>query len=716
VRARFDDGTVGDVTFSDQLTFEPAVNFWLQEAGETHRIAIPADVPIGLPIDLTVTTSDQWGHREARGSVVVLDSWENTHNLAAAEWIGGHPQILDGTLRPQQVPNVLFLACGFSDASRAAFTNAVNLVVGNLTVDRLLQPYGYLAQSMNYWFLRLPGQADGVCVRCEVSPHPRPGGLFAKPVPSPAAPPQSGAWKLEHLIYMAGLPVPPELALVINKTTTRPLVSLDELRGLNSKQLNFDLLFEKWDVMMLEKPARNVSDVVVKNWLMLANRTFIDEIDTFPSMAIGSPPSAEFDQFGLLSLHDLRGGLDECRRFLSGVEAAPRPPRGPIVLDNNVVTEDGAPSTALGNLWATELANTSTFDNRQYLVLLCNAPFGRGNRVPDIGVHLRLYLKDAAPGIGVVQQPNANGPIFVAPDPNAILRSDTWRVFGHELAHAFGLGDEYVELAENYPHSEDDLDRFANLTTHPAILASGHPVMTQIKWNWHRIRYASVITERITSVGTGRFEVPVRPTRAPFFGPRNIVFLRERDPQVVINRDTTTLGPFEVETVSQAHDRVVIASRISGMDPAQLVDQVEAMFPNGIIYMPAPGLNSGQYFTLIPPAAARIMQVVIDGPMTGKTCNASEQTAHDGHFTQVPKERDPVGRVSAKDLPGLVGAYYGGRTYACGILHPAGQCLMRSDHDETTAFCPVCQYVLIEQIDPNQHFRFDNEYAKRYAL
>jgi hypothetical protein len=240
--------------------------------------------------------------------------------------------------------------------------------------------------------------------------------------------------------------------------------------------------------------------------------------------------------------------------------------------------------------------------------------------------------------------------------------------------------------------------------------------MTQIKWNWHRIRYASVITERITSVGTGRFEVPVRPTRAPFFGPRNIVFLRERDPQVVINRDPTTLGPFEVETVSQAHDRVVIASRISGMDPAQLVDQVEAMFPNGIIYMPAPGLNSGQYFTLIPPAAARIMQVVIDGPMTGKTCNASEQTAHDGHFTQVPKERDPVGRVSAKDLPGLVGAYYGGRTYACGILHPAGQCLMRSDHDETTAFCPVCQYVLIEQIDPNQHFRFDNEYAKRYAL
>ena len=95
--------------------------------------------------------------------------------------------------------------------------------------------------------------------------------------------------------------------------------------------------------------------------------------------------------------------------------------------------------------------------------------------------------------------------------------------------------------------------------------------------------------------------------------------------------------------------------------------------------------------------------------------NKRRMTA-DGHFTQVPKEKDPVGHVSAKDLPGLVGAYYGGRKYACGILHPAGQCMMRNDHDETTIFCPVCHHLLVEQIDSDQHRYVDREYSRKHPM
>jgi hypothetical protein len=77
---------------------------------------------------------------------------------------------------------------------------------------------------------------------------------------------------------------------------------------------------------------------------------------------------------------------------------------------------------------------------------------------------------------------------------------------------------------------------------------------------------------------------------------------------------------------------------------------------------------------------------------------------------------DPVHRVSAKDLPDLVGAYFGGSKYACDIVHPTGHCMMRANLDKHARFCPVCRYVLVEQIDPVQHARVDRDYAKHYPL
>jgi hypothetical protein len=189
----------------------------------------------------------------------------------------------------------------------------------------------------------------------------------------------------------------------------------------------------------------------------------------------------------------------------------------------------------------------------------------------------------------------------------------------------------------------------------------------------------------------------------------NIVFLRERDPQVVINRSTAIAGPFQVVSVSPANDRVTVVA-LAGHP-----DDVPASH-NNILFMPVPGPNSGQFHMLVSPAAARIMQVAIGGTMTGKICKVPEQVAEGGDFTQVPVAGDPVHKVSSKDLPDLVGAYFGGRQHACGIVHPTGRCLMRDSHDRHARFCAVCRYVLVEQIDPVQHARVDSDYAKRYRL
>ena len=72
---------------------------------------------------------------------------------------------------------------------------------------------------------------------------------------------------------------------------------------------------------------------------------------------------------------------------------------------------------------------------------------------------------------------------------------------------------------------------------------------------------------------------------------------------------------------------------------------VGPFFPNGILYMPVPGPNSGQFLGLVSPAAWRIMQIALEGgTMTGKDCDAVAQAADEGAFTQTPLKSDPAGK------------------------------------------------------------------------
>jgi hypothetical protein len=722
IRAWFDDGTSGDVTFSHEIeTWTHPRFFWLDTAGDTHRISRPPNLAIPSGFDVTVTTSAAWGSRQAAGRIEFVAAWPDTPNLPQAEWIDGNPDILAGTRLPETVPNILLLSSGDPDPANGAFARTTDRIVHHAGHDPLLQPYGYLARSMNYWRLALPGQPGGVCVRGEVSPFQRYGRMFAKLVPSPEVPPASGASTLEHLLYMAGLPTPADVRLAREKSTNRVLATVEDVRALDADDIDFTRLTQKWTAMVRASPPLNVDNEVRRKWLLLANRTFVDEVDSFPAVAVGLPPSASFDDLGPLAFHDLRGGIDECRTFLANVGAAPRGGRPAIVLGNSAVDDDGAPSTAIGNLWGTELANAGTFDNRRFLALLCDSPVGRARWTESVGLLFRPFLSartlapdhvDASlPGLLVAPNATGDGLALMAPDPAFAARADTWRVFAHELAHAFGLGDEYVERAEAYSDGEDELDDYANLTTIGAILgAGGVLVPSAIKWNWHRILFATIVTGDITRAGGGGpFIVPVQPVPNFRIAQQNIVFLRERDPQVVINRSSAIVGPLQVVAVSPGSDRVTLVALAGNPDDVPASN-------NNVLFMPVPGPNSGQFYTLVSPAAARIMQIAIKGTMTGKECKIPDQMANDGDFTQVPVASDPVGRVSSKELPSLVGAYFGGRQYACGIVHPTGHCMMRHSHDKHARFCTVCRYVLVEQIDPVQHARVDSVYAKHYPL
>jgi hypothetical protein len=112
VRALFDDGVVGDITFSDQMTMLPR-NHFARDASRLQRIHLPGTAADGTTVPIMATTSPAWANQFDDGHIQILTPWAVETNFPRAEWIDGDPRVLDGTRPPEDLPNVLFVSCGF---------------------------------------------------------------------------------------------------------------------------------------------------------------------------------------------------------------------------------------------------------------------------------------------------------------------------------------------------------------------------------------------------------------------------------------------------------------------------------------------------------------------------------------------------------------------------------------------------------------------------
>jgi hypothetical protein len=681
----------------------PAEHFSRRASG-TWWILIHETEQPGNIAAITARVPTTWGGQQATGIIEITQPWDDS-NVPAIEWIDGNPQIWDGTVPPEDAPNVLFVSCGFANDEANAFRQTTDILVDKLKTQQQLQPFGYLSRSINYWRMFIPNQAFGVSVRNEVYSFVRDGQWYALPLPTAERPPASGRWELKHLLYMAGLPTRADLKLVGDRVTNQPLASVDVLSDRSLSQLDFTRLVQKWNATMAPTPAINVTESTVKDWLNYAARTFIDEVNTYPGTAIGLPPQVAKEDTGIIEAHPLRGSLsDFSYEILSRAVGVPRGNTPPLTLRDPAMSN-------LGSLWRDpEPLTRYAFDNGDLVVALNNSPYGRAEAGGNIRV--RLYLQWASqdgPMYGIPVVPNAmRDALRLAPlPPTRILRPDTWRVFAHELGHGLGLGDEYVEHAETFTGPESDFNSYGNLCgTASFTNANGEIRIPDIKWNWDRIRFASVIV-RIFRIGTSRrFEIHVKPQPVPWFLPNDVVLFRRRERRSVINRAPTTSLPYIVEDVSNNGEIIIVA-------PREPTGDISGMTAGSIIYKPVPHASPNLRQRLVSPAAERIMQIAIKGTMTGVACSTTREQKRGGD-TQVPVEDDPVGHVPSKNLPGLVGAYFGGAQFACGVVHPTGQCMMRDSHSDTSLFCPVCRYVLVEQVNPELHHLIDQEYEKRY--
>ena len=201
VRAQFDDGIVGDLTDNHGVTWGPAGRLddegkLLLLAGDSagDNVFINATLPAELggastPVGPTLRIGRRWSDEPSPPRLSIV--------------AGG---ALPATGVAENSPNVLFLGDGFRAEDEPSFNQIVDTFVHHLKNNQLMRPYNLLSGSMNFWRAFAAADQLGISYRSEmylsgINP-------YARPIPAVEKPPAAGQWKLEHLLYQVGLPVP----------------------------------------------------------------------------------------------------------------------------------------------------------------------------------------------------------------------------------------------------------------------------------------------------------------------------------------------------------------------------------------------------------------------------------------------------------------------------------------------------------------------------
>lgn len=310
----------------------------------------------------------------------------------------------------------------------------------------------------------------------------------------------------------------------------------------------------------------------------------------------------------------------------------------------------------------------------------------------------------------------------------------------HEVAHSFGLGDEYNEKG-TLPDSMEIDEHYGNLQKHVDLEDDDHDINgDRIKWRWHRIRKAAVIFGTITQVEAGTFRIPVVLGQANQFAVGDEVLLRVRqfpNPLPRLNLDDS-VGPRD-ERVSHPLEIVGLADPGGVQDPARppgpdnpLVGAIFVSPAEGEAFTAADRARFGPGCIVYLPVEASALIVSPDYPFAeviaknikdhlterGRALNQNPDSQRlcvaDSNGIQQPVKLDVDLPFCFKHKNRIVGLFTGGATYNCGVYHPTGSCIMRRSNSEGKEFCAVCRYLLVDIIDPYKHFSIDLDYEKIY--
>ena len=549
-----------------------------------------------------------------------------------------------------------------------------------------MRPFGLLARSLNFWKTFVPAERAGISFRSEMAITGTPP--TARPIPAALnkPPKQPGdPWELPYLLYRVGLPIPGDEA---------PARSPAALKA-------------EWKKLVTPDPTPNVSDDLVMNWKALANRAFLEELDSFPGMSCGEPPAASLVDTHMLDLHEDRAGVLGLTPFYK------------VLASDDVTLAGGKP---VGLLWSDK---TFRFDNTDLVLLISAFPGGRA--LNGTG-YIAVSTDSGNPYVAVDPVPGKNSYTLSTVIVPTDVSVDRCRTAAHELSHSFGLNDEYVERNARYPGTEADL-KDANVQTEtdaqiqdpaqpphpPALILSGD----QIKWNWHRIEAAAVVNGVIAAAGAGNFRIPVMPDITFRFAKDETVLLRLREWGKFLGKKPKVSPVLQVFANPTEPGAVIVKP---GPGVAVTLAELQKFKDGSLLFRPkaAPAsvLSAAYPFAEMVPKNVKDAITANHKPLTVVPC------VLDKNNTQIPildagsaaDVRTPVAGIPAgfASKPRIIGLYAGGVLYSCGIFHPAGQCMMREDHEDGAEFCAVCRYIMVDLIDPSMHAEIDADYDEVY--
>jgi hypothetical protein len=673
VRAEFDDQTVGDITVNHGVIWTPSAN--VDSGG---KITLNAGDAVGSDITVNARLPTPAGPVNATAATIhVADQWANDPSPPTASIVpgGGWP----GTIRPEAVPNVLFLGDGFSaaPADRTAFERITNSYVHHMKTDKLMRPFDLLATSINFWRTYVAGP-PGISVRAEVYTYTRGADTFGRALPAVVKPPATGDWVLSNLLYAVGLPVPGD------KTKTNA-----QLRA-------------QWTATVATDPTPHLTDrdPLIDSWKEVADRAFVDEINAFPGMSYGRPPAANANDNYSLDLHRDRGGVD-----------ALKPLYRVIASDSGVALDGGR---LLGNLWADDEPSHQNvyFDNTDLIALVTSLPGGRA--LNGTG-YIALATRSGNIELKLTAVAGRRAFTLVPPPTPTDAEDDSSRTMTHELAHSFGVNDEYADRVGRYQPQSDPLTDWSNVETEQNVKdAAGHFAGNQIKWNWHRIKKAGLIDGPITGPPAGPFTIPLQAGHGLQFAVNDLVLLRLRE-----RAKPLTAQPDVLQSTQELKVTVRTANSIT-VTPLNAgsinLTQIQRFVPGSTVFIPTPAPTSvrSAAYPYAEIVALNVKNAITNQnrPLTPVPCDT---TSLHGKLQTPNLTGISLPGLCFKHKPKIIGLYEGGVRFTCGVFHPSGSCMMRNDHESSAEFCHVCRYVIVDFVNPLKHFEIDLDYADVYA-
>jgi hypothetical protein len=733
VLAKFDDGEIGDVTNWTQLqplllgdaTFVRANGsdtpelVWSSGPGpvtvdERSGLLTLTGAP-GQPTTITV--------RRPFPEPVPSDARASADALAAGPWT--EPVQVEPVQGPgfdamggEGVRNILFLPDGFTGTGgdKAAFERCVRVMVSRLSVRGRTRPWDLLKDTFNYFRAWVPSPQAGISVLQELDRVPEGGAIVGQEVEPALRPsPTMISWSLNHLLFEVGLPMP------AYDTPGSPLGTvtsgrLADWRALYGTGITEDLVKKRYPV-----------------WLERGDRLLLNERDTAFHAAMGDRPTMTPQHgwtsvvFGPRRLHE-----DDFDAFLRALTDDQETPLG----DRNPWARGGR--------------------DENLVVIVCRTLRHGGTNVPrgETGKVLFVTLGDEG-WHQLRAEPGGDG-FDLRPDtPPLLLPVDPWTAVAHELAHSFGLADEYGNEGSTRQTSLP-ASRAAGLAGKANVqpagelgATAGHLVTTSPtnpKWGaWSRLAKAGVLADDAEDLsggrGAGPFVLQLQPGHGALFGPDDVVRLRRR-PLLGAGAASARLKVTSIDL-----DRLTAELVEAGpLDPSD--------FPAGET---ATGLGVPSSLVISPVRAPDpLPDLDVYGEDLGLVADSVRRRIDDTHNPLNASDSDPIGRpcrplplagepykrpTEATNFPGgvapkpprwspwIVGLYEGGSGFDCGAYRPTGICLMRRgsatvdpDPDDPTnpeelviyQFCTVCRYAIVDQLDPAKHGDLDRDYAPRY--